>query len=61
MPGSLGKYKYRIVTSRKDMGYPVKYIILSNIILGYNMDRRDSKFISFERYEIKFKRGYPMG
>ena len=41
------------------MGYSVGYIILSNIILGYDMDRRDPSFISFERYEIKFKTGYP--
>ena len=42
------------------MGYPVGYIILSDIILRYNMNRRDSRFISFKRYEIKFKTGYPM-
>ena len=41
------------------MKYPVGYIILSDMILGYNMDRRDSKFISFKRYRIKFKTGYP--
>ena len=43
------------------MRYPVEYIILSDIILGYNMDRRDSKFISFKRYEIKFKTKYSTG
>ena len=43
------------------MGYPVGYTISSNIILGYNMDRRDPNSISFKRYEIKFKTGYPMG
>ena len=40
------------------MGYPVEYIILSDIILEYNIDRRDSKFISFKRYEIKLKTEY---
>ena len=43
------------------MGYPVGYTIPSGIILGYSMDRRDSNFISFKRYEIKFKIGYPTG
>ena len=43
------------------MRYPVKYIISSDIILEYNMGRRDSKFISFKRYKIKFKTGYPTG
>ena len=41
------------------MGYPVRYIISSDIVLEYNMDRRDPNFISFKRYEIKFKTGYP--
>ena len=40
------------------MKYPVEYIILSNIVLRYNMSRRDSKLISFKRYRIKFKTGY---
>ena len=43
------------------MGYSVGYIISSGIVLGYNMNRRDSKSISFERYEIKFKTGYSTG
>ena len=43
------------------MGYPVGYTIPSNIVLGYNIGRRDSKFISFKRYRIKFKTGYPTG
>ena len=43
------------------MEYPVKYIISSDIILGYNMGRRDPNSISFKRYEIKFKTGYPTG
>ena len=41
------------------MEYPVRYIILSDIVLEYNMDRRDSKFISFKRYKIKLKTEYP--
>ena len=40
------------------MRYSVEYTILSDIILGYNMNRRDSKLISFKRYQIKFKTGY---
>ena len=43
------------------MRYPVGYPISSGIILKYNMDRRDSDSISFKRYEIKFKTGYPTG
>ena len=43
------------------MGYPMGYIILSNIILGYDMSRRDLSSISFERYEIKFKTEYSTG
>ena len=46
-------------TGRKDMGYPVGYSILSNMVLGYGMDRRDPDPISFKRYGIKFKTGYP--
>ena len=41
------------------MKYPVGYTIPSGIILKYGMDRRDSNFISFKRYRIKFKTGYP--
>ena len=40
------------------MEYPVEYTILSDIVLRYNINRRDPKFISFKRYEIKFKTGY---
>ena len=43
------------------MGYPVGYIIPSGMVLEYNIDRRDSKSISFERYGIKFKTEYPTG
>ena len=43
------------------MGYPVGYTISSNIILEYDMGRRNPSFISFKRYEIKFKTGYPTG
>ena len=43
------------------MKYLVKYIISSDITLEYNMDRRDPKSISFKRYKIKFKAGYPTG
>ena len=43
------------------MGYPVGYPIPSDMVLGYNMDRRDPNPISFKRYEIKFKTGYPTG
>ena len=43
------------------MGYPVGYTIPSGMVLGYGMDRRDPKPISFERYGIKFKTGYPTG
>ena len=43
------------------MRYSVGYTISSNIILGYSIDRRDPKFISFKRYEIKFKTGYLTG
>ena len=41
------------------MGYRVGYIILSDIILEYDMGRRDPKHISFKRYGIKFKTEYP--
>ena len=40
------------------MEYPVEYTISSDIILEYNMNRRDPNFISFKRYGIKFKTGY---
>ena len=43
------------------MGYPVEYPIPSGIILKYNINRRDSNLISFKRYKIKFKTGYPTG
>ena len=43
------------------MEYPVGYTISSDMILGYNMDRRDPKPISFKRYRIKFETGYPTG
>ena len=43
------------------MGYPVGYTILSDIILGYSINRRDPKPISFKRYGIKFKTGYSTG
>ena len=43
------------------MEYPVGYIILSNIVLRYDMGRRDPNAISFERYGIKFKTGYSTG
>ena len=43
------------------MGYPVGYTILSNMVLGYSMNRRDPKSISFKRYEIKFETKYPTG
>ena len=43
------------------MEYPVGYIISSDIVLGYSMDRRDPNSISFKRYEIKFKTGYFTG
>ena len=43
------------------MRYPVEYTISSDIILGYGMDRRDPKFISFKKKEIKFKTGYLTG
>ena len=41
------------------MEYPVEYIILSGIVLEYSMGRRNSNSISFKRYKIKFKTGYP--
>ena len=41
------------------MGYSVGYTISIDIILRYSINRRDSKFISFKRYKIKFKTGYP--
>ena len=41
------------------MKYPVEYIISSDMVLKYSMDRMNSKFISFIRYKIKFKTGYP--
>ena len=40
------------------MEYPVEYIILSDMILEFSMNRRDPKLISCKRYEIKFKTGY---
>ena len=40
------------------MEYSVEYTISSDMVLEYNIDRRDSKFISFKRYEIEFKTGY---
>ena len=40
------------------MRYPIEYIILSDIVLEYNIDRRNSKFISFKRCKIKFKTEY---
>ena len=43
------------------MEYPVGYTISSDIILEYSMDRRDPNFISFKRYEIKFKTEYSTG
>ena len=43
------------------MKNPVGYIISSDIVLGYDMGRRDPKSISFERYGIKSKTGYPTG
>ena len=43
------------------MKYPVEYSILSDIVLEYNMDKRDPNSISFERYKIKFKTGYSTG
>ena len=43
------------------MEYLVEYIISSDMILRYSMGRRDPKSISFKRYEIKFKTGYPTG
>ena len=43
------------------MKYLVEYTISSGIILEYNINRRDSKFISFKRYRIKFKIEYPTG
>ena len=43
------------------MGYPVGYTILSDIVLGYSIGRRDPNLISFKRYEIKFETGYLTG
>ena len=43
------------------MGYFVEYIISSGIILEYDINKRDPKLISFKRYGIKFKTGYPTG
>ena len=40
------------------MEYPIEYTILSDIILKYSINRRNSKFISFKRYKIKFKTKY---
>ena len=55
-------YRYEIskyiITGRKNMEYPVGYTISSDIVLGYSISRRDSKFISFKRYKIKFKTEY---
>ena len=42
------------------MIYSIEYIILSDIVLEYNINRRDFKFISFRRYKIKFKTKYPV-
>ena len=39
------------------MEYPVEYTISSDIILRYNMNRRDPNSISFKRYGIKFETG----
>ena len=43
------------------MEYPIEYPIPSGMVLGYSIGRRDPDPISFKRYEIKFKTGYPMG
>ena len=43
------------------MKYLVEYPILSGIVLGYSINRRDPDSISFKRYRIKFKTGYPTG
>ena len=43
------------------MGYPVGYTIPSDIVLEYNMNRRDPSSISFKRFGIKFKTGYSTG
>ena len=43
------------------MGYPVGYSILSGMVLGYDIGRRDPDPISFKRYGTKFKTGYPTG
>ena len=43
------------------MEYPVEYTISSDMVLGYNMGRRDPKPISFKRYGTKFETGYPTG
>ena len=40
------------------MKYPVEYTISSDMVLEYSIDRRDPDFISFKRYEIKFKTIY---
>ena len=43
------------------MKYPVGYTIPSDMVLGYNIGRRDPNSISFKRYRTKFKTGYPTG
>ena len=40
------------------MKYVIEYFISSDIILEYSINKRYSKSISFERYEIKFKTEY---
>ena len=36
----------------------MEYIISSDIVLEYNIIKRNSKLISFKRYEIKSKTKY---
>ena len=43
------------------MEYPVGYSIPSDMVLEYDMGRRDPDSISFKRYETKFETGYPTG
>ena len=50
-----------LITGRKDMKYSMEYIIPSDMILGYDINRRNSSSISFKRYETKFKTGYSTG
>ena len=40
------------------MEYPVRYSILSGMVLRYNIGRRDPNPISFKRYETKFETRY---